>query len=185
DEARKFARTRLASLEPSREPKLLAGIIAGVRTQMTQRGKILIVTLDDASAALDVTVYHELYEENKKLFKEGEFLAVQGKVAEDRFFGGLRITAEKVMDIAAARSQYGRQLVLSITQSSKTANSKQLQSVLTPHLSQTGLPLILHYRLSEVDCELLLGDEWRVSPDDTLWSALSESFGRGVVAVEY
>ena len=62
EEVRKFVTTKLASLEPSREPRLMAGMISGVRTQMTQRGKILIVTLDDGTATVDVTVYNELYE---------------------------------------------------------------------------------------------------------------------------
>ena len=92
EEARRFARTKLSSLEASRtESRMIAGIISAIRVQMTQRGKMIIVTLDDASATVDVTVYNEIYEANKRLFKEDEFLAVQGKVSEDRFSGGLRI----------------------------------------------------------------------------------------------
>ena len=59
-EARRFARTRLADLEPSREPRMMCGVISGVRTQMTQRGKILIVALDDKSGTVEVTVYSEV-----------------------------------------------------------------------------------------------------------------------------
>jgi DNA polymerase-3 subunit alpha len=39
---------------------------------------------------------------------------VVGKVSEDRFNGGLRITAEKVFDIAAARIQYGHKLEMDL-----------------------------------------------------------------------
>ncbi|MFX5752261.1 hypothetical protein ABTE32_22845, partial [Acinetobacter baumannii] len=46
-EVRRFVRTKIASLEPSWEPRSLAGIITGVRVQMTQRGKLVICTLDD------------------------------------------------------------------------------------------------------------------------------------------
>ena len=35
----------------------------------------------------------EVYDPNRALFKEDEFLAVQGKVSEDRFSGGLRLNA--------------------------------------------------------------------------------------------
>ena len=113
EEVRKFVRTKLSSLEPSREPKLMAGIISGLRTQMTQRGKMIIVTLDDGTAQVEVTIYNELYDPNRALFKEDEFLAVQGKVSEDRFSGGLRITADKVMDIAAARVAFGKEFRIS------------------------------------------------------------------------
>ena len=182
EEARKFARTKLSSLEPSRDPRLIAGVISGLRTQMTQRGKMVIVTLDDASATVDVTVYNEVYDQNKSLFKEDEFLAVQGKVSEDRFSGGLRITAEKVMDIAAARIQFGRQFSLSL---SGTLDPAQIKNILSPYRSDTGLPFTMRYTQQGVGCEIRLADEWRVAPADALKQSLSERPGVQNVAVEY
>ncbi len=146
---------------------------------------MVIVTLDDASATVDVTVYNELYDANKRLFKEDEFLAVQGKVSEDRFFGGLRVTAEKVMDIAAARIHYARQFVLSLNQASERCDSMQLRGLLTPHLAPDGLPLALRYQRAGAGCELRLGDDWRVAPSDALQGILAESFGSDAVAIEY
>jgi DNA polymerase-3 subunit alpha len=185
EEARKFARTKLASLEPAREPKLIAGVISAVRTQMTQRGKMVIVTLDDSTATVDVTVYNELYDPNKQLFKEDEFLAVQGRVSEDRFNGGLRISADKVMDIAGARVQFGRQFVLSLNTSSLRFDVAQLRTILSSHCSETGLPVALRYCCSNVGCELTFGNQWRVSPSDALQGKLVESLGGGAVAIEY
>ncbi|MDB5728512.1 MAG: dnaE, partial [Noviherbaspirillum sp.] len=185
EEARRFARTPLAKLEPAREPKLIAGVISAVRTQMTQRGKMVIVTLDDATATVDVTVYNELFDPNKHLFKEDEFLAVQGKVSEDRFSGGLRITAEKVMDIGTARVQFGRQVVLSLSSPAQKIDPAQLKNMLASHRSQTGLPLSLRYTHDGIKCEILLGDEWRVSPSDGLQVSLVEKLGRESVMVEY
>jgi DNA polymerase-3 subunit alpha len=182
EEARKFARTKLASLEPSREPRLIAGVISAVRTQMTQRGKMVIVTLDDASAAVDVTVYNEVYDANKQLFKEDEFLAVQGKVSEDRFSGGLRITADKVMDIAAARVQFGRQFSLSL---STSQDPMQIKTILAPYRSEAGLPLTMRYTQHGIGCEIRLADEWRVAPADALKQSLVERLGAQSVTVEY
>ncbi|MBV5325099.1 MAG: hypothetical protein J0626_07445, partial [Rhodospirillaceae bacterium] len=42
-----FAKRQLDSLEPSRDPVMLAGIAVSLRTQMTRRGKMLILLLDD------------------------------------------------------------------------------------------------------------------------------------------
>jgi DNA polymerase-3 subunit alpha len=185
EEARRFARTKLGSLEPAREPRLIAGVISAVRTQMTQRGKMVIVTLDDSSATVDVTVYNELFDPNKNLFKEDEFLAVQGKVSEDRFSGGLRITAEKVMDISTARIQYGRQFVLSLSSPAQAIDPAQLKNILSSHRSETGLPLALRYTHAGIGCEILFGEEWRVSPSDGLQGSLVEKLGRESVTVEY
>src|SRR5262249_44773187 len=74
-EVRRFMRGKLADVEPSREPRMLGGVITSVRTQLTQRGKILIVGLDDKSGVVEVTVYSELADQYKNIFKEDDFLA--------------------------------------------------------------------------------------------------------------
>jgi DNA polymerase-3 subunit alpha len=170
---RRFARTKLSDLEPSREPRMLCGVITGVRTQMTQRGKILIVTLDDKTAVVEVTVYNELFEANKNIFKEDEFLLVVGKVSEDRFNGGLRITAEKVFDIATARIQYGHKLGHGLHH----GQWRKLAEILQPHRQQDGLPVSLRVTPQGVPCVVQLGEGWRVAPSDD-----SERFFDAMVA---
>ena len=183
DEVRKFARTKLCDLAPAREPRVIAGIISAVRTQMTQRGKMVIVTLDDASATVDVTVYNELYDPNKNLFKEDEFLAVQGKVSEDRFSGGLRITADKIMDIAAARALFGKALRLSMN---GQADARKLRDLIAPYQqSGTSCPIVLQYMRDGVQGEIRLSDDWRVRADDALRSKLGEWLKQENVWFEY
>ncbi|MBC7499523.1 MAG: DNA polymerase III subunit alpha, partial [Herminiimonas sp.] len=137
---------------------------------------------DDGSATADVTVYAEVYDANKALLKEDEFLAVSGKVSEDRFSGGMRITAEKVMDIGAARVQFGRQFSFSVTGSLDLA---QMKTVLTPHRCATGLPLIVHYIQQGIGCEIRWPDEWRVAPGDALKQSLVDRLGVAGAVVEY
>jgi DNA polymerase III subunit alpha len=183
EEARKFARTKLADLVPAREPRLIAGVISALRSQMTQRGRIMIVTLDDGGATVDVTVYNELYDANKRLFKEDEFLAVQGKVSEDRFSGGLRITAEKVMDIAAARASYGKALRLSMN---GQADAKKLRELIEPfQQAEAACPIILQYTKNDVMGEIRLPDAWKVRADDALFLKLCEWLKKENVSFEY
>lgn len=181
-EVRRFAKTKLKDLEPSREPRMMCGVITGVRTQMTQRGKILIVALDDKTGVVEVTVYNEVFEQNRNAFKEDEFLLVVGKVSEDRFNGGLRITAEKVFDIAAARIHYGHKLEMDIECGISTA---KMAEILTPYRHADGLPVSLRIKPQGVECILQLGDEWRVAPSDALKHALELNLGAKDVAVEY
>ena len=181
-EVRRFAKTKLKDLEPSRDPRMLCGVITGVRTQMTQRGKILIVALDDKTGVVEVTIYSELLEANKNIFKEDEFLLVVGKVSEDRFNGGLRITAEKVYDIAAARIQYGFKLEMIVP---CDLNPAKLAEVLQPHRMQDGMPVSLRIKPQGVEAILQLGDDWRVAPSDTLKQQLELTLGAKDVAVEY
>ena len=181
-EARRFARTKLADLEPSREPRMMAGVITGIRPQMTQRGKMLIVTLDDKSAVVDVTVYSEVFEANKRMFKDDQFLAVLGKVSEDRFSGGLRISAEKVFDIVAARIAYGVQLGLTLP---TTVSTLKICEVLQAHRQEGGLSIAVRLSVPGAECTLQFGDAWRVAPSDQLQMALEQQLGAQQVAVEY
>jgi len=181
-EVRRFAKTKLKDLEPSRDPRMLCGVITGVRTQLTQRGKILIVTLDDKTSVVEVTIYNELLEANKNIFREDEFLLVVGKVSEDRFNGGLRITAEKAFDIAAARIQYGHKLEMDVA---CTINTAKLAEILQPHRQQDGLPVSLRVSPQGIPCVVQLGDGWRVAPSDELKYALELQLGAKEVAVEY
>jgi DNA polymerase III subunit alpha len=182
-EVRKFVKTKLSSLEPARDSRLMAGIISAVRTQMTQRGKMVIVTLDDGTATVDVTVYSEIYDSYRNLFKEDEFLAVAGRVTEDRFAGGLRVTADKVMDIAMARVQFGRQFAFSLN---TRIDAGQIKNILAPYRSEAGLPLTVHYMRDGVgSCEIRWPDDWRVAPADGLKQVLAEKLGVEGAAVEY
>ena len=181
-EVRRFAKTKLSDLEPSRDPRMLCGVITGVRTQLTQRGKILIVQLDDKSGVVEVTIYNELMEQHKNIFREDEFLLVVGKVSEDRFNGGLRITAEKVFDIALARIQYGHKLEMDVECSMSPA---KLAEILQPYRHHDGLPVSLRVTPQGIPCTLQLGDAWRVAPSDELKHALELQLGAKEVAVEY
>jgi len=183
EEAAKFARTRLVDLKPARDPKLMAGIISGVRTQMTQRGRMLIVTLDDNTAQVEVTVYSEIYEANRSLFREDEFLAVQGKVAEDRFSGGLRITADRVMDIAAARANFVKALRLSMN---GQADAVKLRELIAPfQQNEASCPIVVQYQKNGARGELRLSDDWRVRADDALRAKLSDWLSPDNVWFEY
>ena len=183
EETRQFARTKLADLIPAREPKLIAGIISGLRTQMTQRGRMLIVTLDDASATVEVTVYSEVLDANRALFKEDEFLAVHGKISEDRFSGGLRITAERVMDIAGARASFVKALRLSMN---GQADAGKLRDLIQPFKqSDSSCPIVVQYMKNGALSEIRLSDEWRVRADDNLRAKLADWLSPDNVWFEY
>ena len=105
-----FVKRRLGQLEASRELVLLAGMVMSTRTQMTRRGKMAVVMLDDATTQLEVTIFNELWDAERAKIKEDELLLVEGKVQRDDFSGGLRVTAEKLMTLGEARSRYARLL---------------------------------------------------------------------------
>lgn len=128
-EVRRFVRQKIGELKEGRD-KLVAGIIASLRTQMTQRGKMLIALLDDGTGQCEVTVFNETFEANKQLFKEDELLVVQGQARNDAFTGGIRFTVDTVMDLGRARCRYAEAVKV---QMNGNADALALRRVLEAH----------------------------------------------------
>lgn len=182
-ELAKFVRQRLNELQPSRELQLLAGIIVSVRTQMTRRGKMAVVLLDDATAPLEVVVFSETFDACRDWIREDELLIVEGKVSEDAYSGGLRVTADKVYDLTHARNRFARQLHLSCNGQS---NSNKLKEILGPYRTQEGgCPVTIAYHNGKAACELSLGGDWKVQLHEHLIETLGQWLQPASVQVRY
>ena len=173
DALSRFVKRRLGQVEPQRDPVLLAGIVIAFRTQMTRRGKMAIVTLDDGSTQIEVTVFNELWEAQRGKIKEDELLLVEGKVQKDDYSGGLRVTVEKLFTLSEVRGRFARSLQLTMNGGSDVASAKRLQALLTP-FRPGPCPIRLRYTNSEASAELPLSEEWCVQLDDTLLAGLIE-----------
>ncbi len=174
-ELRTFVRRRLSELEPQREPALLAGVVLGVRTQMTRRGKMAIIMLDDASAQVEISVFNELWDAERNKIKEDELLLVEGKVQRDDYSGGLRVSADKLMTLAEARGRHARVLKLAMNGNSNGETASHLRNILAPYRAQSGTcPVRIVYRNAEAETELTLPEAWRVRLEDGLIAQLGK-----------
>ena len=170
-----FAKRQLNSLEPSRDPVMLAGIVVSLRTQMTRRGKMLILLLDDATAQVEVVIFNELYEQNRHLLKDDALLVIEGKVNRDDYSGGVRVTAEKIYDLAGARTRFaqGLRLVCNGQVSAQPGNGRKLAGLLEAYKAhEGGCPVWVDYQNPNARCRVRLGEGWRVRLDDRLLESL-------------
>ena len=164
-----FVRRSLKQIEPSREPTLLAGIVVGVRPQMTRRGKMLLVQIDDGTATVEVTVFSDLFDAERAKIVTDEVLVVEGKVSHDDFSNGNRVVADKLMTVGEARARFARHLLLRMNGHSDAHKLKSLLAPFAPGQAQVRV----NYRNEKAECEIVLGDAVRVRLDDTLLDALS------------
>jgi DNA polymerase-3 subunit alpha len=181
DEIRRIARTPLASLQPSHEPQMAAGVIYGVTMRNSRRGRMAILQLDDGSARVEVVVFGELFHEKRAVIQEDQVVVVQGRVSQDDFSGGIRFSADRLMDLAEIRSQYARAIRLSIN---GQADSARLRSVLAPY---TGgkCTVAIHYRNAQGECDIRLPDEYRVKVSAPLLASLADWLTERNVEVLY
>ncbi|MFN2644190.1 MAG: OB-fold nucleic acid binding domain-containing protein, partial [Burkholderiales bacterium] len=165
-----FARTALAKLTPG-ERVWMAGVVAQARVQMTRRGRMMVVTLDDASAQVEITVFSELFDRSRDKIKEDALLVVAGKVQRDEFSGGLRVSADEILDLESMRARFAARLRIAVN---GQADARRLQQVLAPYRASgdAACPVVVAYRNSSAACEVALGESWRVRPASELIAEL-------------
>jgi DNA polymerase-3 subunit alpha len=149
----------------------MAGVVAAARSQMTRRGRMMVVMLDDGTAQVEISVFNELFEKHRDKLKEDALLVVAGKVQRDEFSGGLRVAAEELLDLASLRGRYAARLRIAVN---GQADAKRLQEVLAPyrHAGQGACQVLVLYENGKALCQIALGDAWRVRPDSRLLDEL-------------
>jgi DNA polymerase-3 subunit alpha len=172
---RGFPRTPLAKLAPSDHRVWMAGVVAAARTQMTRRGRMVVVMLDDGTAQIELTVFNELFEKHREKLKEDALLIVAGKAQNDPYSGNFRVVAEDLMDLEALRGRYAAQLRIALNgKTDQARDAKKLQELLAPYRAagQGACPVVVEYQNGTAACRVALGETWRVKPDERLLADL-------------
>ena len=191
EEVRKFVRGDLRNLTPAGEGdyggriQLIAGVVESVRAQRMQSGRMMIIDLGDGTARQEVFVYPEVFEKYRDIVKEDAVLVMEVKVrlvrraAHEEGEGEsatMRINAEKICDLAAARTRFARAVRLSMNGEASTegaAAAQKLKNLLAPY--RNGVcPVAIRYQNGAASVEMRLGDDWRVNLDDRLLASLEE-----------
>jgi len=187
-EVQRFVRGTLKGLQPGaggdyqQKSQLIAGVVESVRIQRTQSGRMVILILSDGSAAQEITVYGEVYDQYRELCKEDNLLVIEAKVKVVRRAAAgdegdasfMRIVADRIYDLAAARNQFARSIRLSINGAASAngaAAAARLRELLAPY-RKGACAVSVCYDNGAASCEMRLGEDWRVRPDDALMQSL-------------
>ena len=68
----------------------------------------------------------------------GDVLLVEGKVQNDDYTGGLRVTADRLLTLGEARGRYAKMLRLAMNGGSRDGDAQRLQRLLAPHRGMAG-----------------------------------------------
>ena len=169
-EVQPLVRTRLGSLQAANQSVTVAGVVTGVRITQGRRGRMAVVQLDDGTGRVEATVFNELFEANRALLKEDTLLIVEGRAQNDEFTGGIRISADQVLDLPAARQRFARAVKLVCNGGSQ---GTRLRDLLGPYRNG-ALPVYIVYTNQEAECRIDLGESWRVKLDEGLIQSLGE-----------
>ncbi|MBS0368667.1 MAG: DNA polymerase III subunit alpha [Proteobacteria bacterium] len=189
EEVRRFVRRPLSQVEPSKELITMAGVVMEVRAKMTARGKIAFVLLDDGTTPREVSVFSEVFDNNRQRIVVDEVLVVEAKVSNDDFSGGLRIVADKLLTLGEARGRFAKALQLRLNgeigeAGGAVAAAERLASLLQP-FREGECPIRVRYRNANAEGDVPFGPNWRVRPDDSLLESLRDWLPPEAVEVLY
>ncbi|NCX22548.1 MAG: DNA polymerase III subunit alpha, partial [Betaproteobacteria bacterium] len=184
-EVRRFVRVSLAQLSPSPQGQWFAGVITACRTQMTRRGKMLLITLDDATANVEAALFAESTDKHRPMLKVDDLLIAYGKVSRDDYTGGQRVLVERLLDLPAARAEFARSLRLELNGEADAQRLKKALTLFHATEGEQGCPVIVRYHNDNASCELKLPPDCRVRPDDALLALIQTEFKGSQAEVVY
>lgn len=165
--------------------QLLVGLIMATRTMNTQRGTMAVLTLDDSSAQMEVTLFSEVYNQFRELLVKDTIVLVEGKVQQDDRSGKPVVRASSVRSIDEARQSYASRLTLRV-------NAERFDDHFTTRLEQIlagaaggRCPVSIDYLQQSNRARVHLSERWRVVPSDELIQILRDELGHEQVALEY
>ena len=194
DELANFIKVRLADITPQALPQnggnrrggvqvTLAGIVSAVRLQQTRRGRMAIVTLDDGSAQLEMTVFNEVFEANRPWIREDELLVARGKASFDEYSGNVRVNSDELFDLASARSTFATHLSLNVSSDSGVSVA-EIQGLLAPY-REGKCAVLVKYNNATGSVDLRLGEAWCVTLHNDLMSGLKRLLGEQNVHISF
>ncbi len=173
---------RLADLRPGR--RRAAGLIVALRFMKSRRGRMAVLTLDDSTARVEVTVYNEALEPALDKVVEDRVVIVDGECSVDEFSGEHALNAQKITTIDELRQTQARSLVLTVDAAAFNGLVPFLQTTLADY-APGNCAVALEYRIDGATARVRLADNWRVKATDKLLDNLQARLGDGAVRVEY
>jgi len=197
-EIARMTNRRIASLRAENASQTVIGLIHDMRIIKSKRGgNIAILTLDDQSARIEVTLFGEVYESVRESLSKDAIVMVEGQVSQNEFAGdgSLQIRAKRILGFQEARQAYLNNITLHLQEQQLCAEKLQeLENILQDYLFQASegdstpektCGVVVNYAREGVQGKIVLGKSWRVRPDDDLLHRLREQYGAQGVSLSY
>ena len=189
-EVRSFVKTRIDDLMDSRDAQLLTGIVSDMRVINGQRGRLAIFKLDDKSATIEATADEATMNTYRNILREDELVVVMGKVQNDRFSGGLRLSINQVWDLNQARCRFGKYLRVAVNGTVPDIARIVLEHPARVEASEQGnlvrgLGVRLQVLREGANAEIELGDNAKFFPSDAALASWMAQAHQGQAQIIY
>jgi DNA polymerase-3 subunit alpha len=148
---------------------VLAGLVRAIRRRGNRGG---FVAIEDHSGRLEVALFDESWSLYADMLNKDEIIVIEGRVANDDFSGGFRMTAQKIMTLSEAKSRFARGIQVSLRGPNEEIYPA-LKSTFIPYRSGSDL-VWLDYSNARARVRLELTEECGVKACEELVAALGE-----------
>ena len=187
-ELKHLVSSRISEVKPDKNKQTIAGLAVAFRVMKTKRGdNMAFITLDDRSGRMEVAVFSDTYNEYRESLVKDAMLVIEGEISNDDYSGGLKMRADKVMDLNEVRESKIRGIKLLWTKSSMlTDQVSRLQATLE-RFPSAGQPCPVHitYDSGVHKGDWTLGNRYRVQPCDDLLDELRVEYGHDKVEIQF
>jgi DNA polymerase-3 subunit alpha len=197
-EISRITKNRIVNLRPNNASQTLIGLVHDMRVIKSKRGdNIAILTLDDRSGRIEVSLFGEVYELVRESLRKDEIILVEGVVSQNEYAGdgSLQLRAKNIMSFQDAREAYLRHITLNLQKETLCDEAlAELEHILEDyiHSSKQDAPsagkvcsVVVNYEREGVQGKIAFGKSWWVKPDDELLYRLKEHYGEHGVSLSY
>ncbi|MGH8578626.1 MAG: DNA polymerase III subunit alpha [Gammaproteobacteria bacterium] len=182
-ELSKLVSSPLNALTPG--VRRVAGLITQLRNNKSRRGRVMVATLDDNTARVEIVVFEEVLRQCEAALRKDQLVVVEGSCAFDEFSDALNITADSILDLDAARCKFAKELVIRTESRTLTREALEgLKESLEPYCGGP-CPVTMVYSDGCASARLRLDQAWWVRLSEVLIERLQRSFGGSSVSIEY
>ena len=187
EELRHLVTRRIATLSPGMHQQIIAGLILSQRKRSTRQGEMIIfLTLDDKSGKIEIKISGAQLTKYQDKLKSGQILLVKGSAHEDKYNGGMSFRVTEMQTMLEARTKRVSRLRLDLDSQQLGDNFiTDLAGLLQPFIAPSGCPIALEYSTQGARGDIILGEEWRVRPEDDLLQGLRDRYGTRRVCLQY
>lgn len=164
---------------------VIVGMLLTIRNLVTRSGKrMAILTLEDHTGVIEVTLFSDLYQQVIGNLDKNAILIIRGTVGKNDFTGGLKVVADLIYTLDKVRERAKRLLIRVTAREEVDRLLMELPTVVKKYL-KGQCPIAIAYQGKMVSAELMLGESWKIKPNEELLSQLSRVYGKEKIELEY
>lgn len=186
-ELKAFVPFKINELTPTRRG--VTTVFAGLVVDVANFPNRMMITLDDGTARIEVSVNHERFQRFKDIVQNEKVVVIEGEIYEREGFDRPMGRMNKAFSLNEIRQKRATHIQVSFDQQLYSPSfTDDLHQILLPYCNvdmAQHIPLLFTLDFDYAHTQLQLGPEWNVMPDDSLLALLRDYFGQDAIYIEY